>query len=100
MSDTLDALARDHGVAVGALDFLFIDHDKAVYLTDLQSIVGRGWLHPGSIVVADNVLVPGAPKYRAFMREAQGKTWNTIEHKTHAEYTSIPDLVLESQYLG
>ena len=97
---TLDTLARDHGVTPGALDFLFIDHDKAVYLPDLQRIVERGWLHRGSIVVADNILVPGAPKYRAFMRAQQGLAWNTVEHKTHAEYTSVPDLVLESEYLG
>jgi len=97
---TLDALARDHGLAAGTLDLLFIDHDKAVYLSDLVRIVDRGWLHPGSIVVADNVLVPGAPKYRAYMREQQGTLWNTVEHKTHAEYTALPDLVLESEFLG
>jgi len=97
---TLDALARDHGLAPGGLDFLFIDHDKAAYLPDLGHIVDRGWLHRGSIVIADNILIPGAPKYRAFMREQQGTTWNTVEHKTHAEYTAVPDLVLESEYLG
>ena len=97
---TLDALARDHGLAAGTLDLLFIDHDKAVYLSDLVRIVDRGWLHPGSVVVADNVLVPGAPKYRAYMRRNQGGEWNTVEHKTHAEYTALPDLVLESEFLG
>ena len=49
----------------GKLDLLFIDHDKAAYLPDLQSILDRGWLHSGSIVVADNIGIPGAPKYRA-----------------------------------
>jgi catechol O-methyltransferase len=45
--------------------------------------------------------MPGAPKYRAYMQEQQGKKWNTVEHKTHAEYqTLIADLVLESDYLG
>jgi catechol O-methyltransferase len=35
------------------------------------------------------------------MREQQGTLWNTAEHKTHVEYqTLIPDLVLESEYLG
>ena len=29
---TLDALANEHGFAAGALDFLFIDHDKDAYL--------------------------------------------------------------------
>jgi catechol O-methyltransferase len=98
---TLDVLANEHGFAPGALDFLFLDHDKDAYLSDLQSILDRGWLHPGSIVVADNVKVPGAPKYRQYMRRQQGKLWNTAEHKTHVEYqTLITDLVLESEYLG
>ncbi|MCV7193844.1 O-methyltransferase [Mycolicibacterium brumae] len=98
---TLRALADDHGFAEGALDFVFLDHDKAAYLSDLAELTDRGWLHPGSIVVADNVLLPGAPKYRSFMRAEQGKHWDTVEHKTHAEYqTLLPDLVLESRFLG
>ena len=98
---TLSALADEHGFGQGQLDFVFLDHDKDAYVSDLHSIVQRGWLHPGSIVVADNVKFPGAPKYRAYMREQQGKMWKTVEHKTHAEYqTLFTDLVLESQYLG
>ncbi len=52
-------------------------------------------------MVADNVKIPGAPLYRAAMREQQGRTWETLEHKTHGEYGSVfPDLVLESEYLA
>jgi catechol O-methyltransferase len=98
---TLDALANDHGFGAATLDLLFIDHDKSAYLSDLQHILGRGWLHPGSIAVADNVRIPGAPEYREYMREQQGKLWTTVEHKTHLEYqTLLADLVLESDYLG
>jgi len=98
---TLDRLQTTHGFAPGTLDFLFIDHDKNAYLADLQAIVGRSWLRKGSVVVADNVGFPGAPDYRAFMREQQGRTWTTVEHRTHVEYqTLMPDLVLESDYLG
>ena len=98
---TLEALAGQHGFTAGSLDFLFLDHDKSAYVTDLQSILDRGWLHPRAIVVADNVKMPGAPKYREYMRRQEGTLWRTIEHKTHAEYqTLIPDLVLESEYLG
>jgi len=51
--------------------------------------------------VADNIKVSGAQKYRASMRQQQGKLWQTIEHKAHVEYQSlISDLVLESEYLG
>jgi catechol O-methyltransferase len=98
---TLDALANDHGLSYGAVDFIFIDHDKTAYLSDLQHILARGWLHPGSIVMADNVKIPGAPDYRAYMREQQDKQWRSIEHRTHGEYQALmPDIVLESEYLG
>jgi catechol O-methyltransferase len=98
---TLTKLADQHGFADGKLDLMFIDHDKDAYLPDLQSVLETGWLHPGSVVVADNVLVPGSPKYRAYMREHEGALWHTVEHKTHVEYQSLlPDLVLESDYLG
>ena len=41
---TLEVLHTDHGFAAGALDLLFIDHDKNAYLTDLLSITERGLL--------------------------------------------------------
>jgi catechol O-methyltransferase len=51
-------------------------------------------------VVADNVRIPGAPKYREYMRQQQGKQFETIEHNTHGEYqTVVRDLVLESVLL-
>ena len=98
---TLDSLTAEHGISEGSVDFLFIDHDKAVYLADLLSIVARGWLHPGSIVLADNMGLPGSPKYLAHMREQQGRQWHTDEHRTHVEYqTMAPDLMLESEFLA
>jgi catechol O-methyltransferase len=98
---TLERLTNEHGFGPGALDFVFVDHDKAAYLPDLERIVERGWLHAGSVVVADNVRLPGAPDYRAYMKQQEGKAWRTIEHSTHVEYQSLlKDLVLESEYLG
>ena len=98
---TIARLEAEHGFTPGSLDFVFVDHDKAAYLPDLERILARGWLHAGSLVVADNVKVPGAPKYRAYMQQHEGSTWRTVEHDTHVEYqTLIKDLVLESEYLG
>ena len=97
---TLDALASEHGFGAGTLDLLFIDHDKAAYLADLQSILDRGWLHRGSIVVADNILIPGVAEVPRVHEGAAGQAVDTVEHKTHGEYqTLVPDLVLESEYL-
>ncbi len=98
---TIERLRTEHGFGDGAVDFVFVDHDKAAYLPDLERILAERWLHPGSIVVADNVKFPGAPEYRAYLEAEEGKSWRTLEHDTHVEYQSLlKDLVLESEYLG
>ncbi len=98
---TLDRLTREHGFGPGALDLVFLDHDKEAYLSDLELILERGWLHRGSVVVADNVKFPGAPAYRAYMQAQEGKLWRTVEHAAPIEYQSmIQDLVLVSEYLA
>ena len=85
----------------GSIDLVFVDHDKSAYLPDLQRILEQGWLRKGALVVADNIKFPGAPEYRAYMAENEGKRWRTIEHEAHVEYQSvIKDLVLVSEYLA
>jgi catechol O-methyltransferase len=99
--ETIARLESEHGFGDGSLDFVFIDHDKSVYLSDLGRILEQGWLHAGSTVVADNIRTPGAPDYRELMQTEEGRTWRTIEHETHLEYqTLLKDLMLESEYLG
>ena len=98
---TVEALEGEHGFAAGALDFVFIDHAKDLYVSDLKLILERGWLHPGSVVVADNIKLPGVPEYRDYMTDNEGGLWQTTAHETHAEYqTLLKDLVLESEYRG
>jgi catechol O-methyltransferase len=98
---TVEALERQHGFGPGAIDAVFLDHAKDAYLPDLQRILDRSWLRAGAVVVADNVKVPGAPEYRRHMREQEGRTWRTVEHRAHVEYQRLlKDLVLESVYLG
>jgi catechol O-methyltransferase len=98
---TIERLRSEFGFTDEAVDFVFVDHDKSAYLPDLERIAAQRWLHTGSLVVADNVKFPGAPQYRAYLQEAEGSTWRTIEHDTHVEYQSLlKDLVLESEYLG
>ncbi|WP_216893955.1 O-methyltransferase [Nocardia alni] len=98
---TLTALRDKHEFTSGSLDFAFLDHVKQEYLPDLHRILNQDWLHPGSVVVADNVKYPGAPEYRAFMHHHEGAGWHTREHRTHAEYQKVlKDLVLESIYGG
>ncbi len=96
---TVEALRTTHGLRPGSIDLVFVDHDKGAYLPDLQLILREGWLRPGALVVADNVKVPGAPEYHAYMTQNEGGLWCTVEHHTHVEYQSvIKDLVLVSEY--
>jgi catechol O-methyltransferase len=98
---TIERLRTEHDFGDEAVDFVFVDHEKSVYLPDLERILAERWLHRGSIVVADNVRFPGAPQYRAYMQAQEDRSWRTIEHTTHVEYQSLlKDLVLESEYLG
>ncbi|KAH7460737.1 Catechol O-methyltransferase [Phytophthora ramorum] len=51
------------------VDIYFIDHDKSLYVPDATKILASGTLHPGSLLIADNVLIPGAPEYLAYVDE-------------------------------
>ncbi|HEY6475415.1 MAG TPA: class I SAM-dependent methyltransferase [Polyangia bacterium] len=94
---TLASLRDTHGFTAGSLDFVFIDHAKDQYLPDLLRILEAGWLHPESVVVADNIRFPGAPAYRRYMDAEEGKRWRTVRHKAHAEYQGrVRDEVWES----
>lgn len=98
---TLRRLINEHGFAPAALDFVFIDHAKDRYVPDLLQILEQGWLHAGSVVVADNIESPGAPEYLDYMRKHEGLDWQTTQHRTHLEYHQrVPDVILESTYLG
>jgi len=97
---TLEALKAQHGLA-GNVDVVFIDHDKEAYVPDVERILAAGFLHPGSVLVADNVGFPGAPAYRSFMEGHEGKRFRSESHRTHAEYqTLIPDVVMVSTFIG
>lgn len=98
---TVEHLRSVIGLGAGQLDAVFLDHAKEHYLADLHTLEDSGWLHPGSVVVADNVGFPGAPDYKAYMEEQEGRRYRTVKHETHVEYQSlIKDLVLESTFLG
>lgn len=97
---TVATLREQHGLRALSLDFVFIDHAKEAYLPDLELVLRERWLRPGAVIVADNVKLPGAPAYHAFMRANEGKLFRTREHSTHVEYQSLlRDIVLESEFI-
>lgn len=91
----------DHGKdklkALGSIDLLFIDHWKDVYLRDFKIIESLGILHKGSLIVADNIIYPGAPDYLQHFKNE--KTYDTTMYHSYVEYSSTPDAVLVSTKL-
>eukprot|EP00434_Breviolum_minutum_P024356 symbB.v1.2.021509.t1/scaffold1858.1/size98333/2 len=71
----------------------FIDHVKHLYLSDLKLALEMDLLAKNCVVVADNVLFPGAPDYKEYMSSGEGsKLFETKIHRQHVEYwPSNPD---------
>uniref|UniRef100_A0A8C5GA28 catechol O-methyltransferase n=1 Tax=Gouania willdenowi TaxID=441366 RepID=A0A8C5GA28_GOUWI len=81
------------------LDFVFMDHWKKCYLPDLQMLEGSGLLGKGSMVLADNVLFPGAPKFLRYLRKCGLYEWKI--HRATLEYSKgIRDGMAELVYQG
>jgi len=70
----------------------FIDHEKTVYLSDAKLILGSGTLVPGSVLAADNVVIPGAPDYLEFIENHP--QFSTVRHTVRfgPENKLIPDI--------
>lgn len=81
------------------IDVMFIDHVKGLYLSDLKLALDLGLFQKGSVIVADNVLFPGAPDYKAFVLE--DPRFDTVVHDTLLEYSkTAKDEVLVSHFKG
>lgn len=51
---------------------LFLDHVEDLYVADFKVCEELGLLKEGALVVGDNVVRPGAPEYRKYVREHPG----------------------------
>ena len=57
---------------VKGVDMLFLDHSEDLYVSDFRVCVELGLLGKGAVIAADNVVRPGAPEYREFIRTFDG----------------------------
>ncbi|KAF7316438.1 Catechol O-methyltransferase [Mycena indigotica] len=64
--DSVKQLAQEN--KLDHIDMLFIDHMAENYHTDFQICESLNLFKSGSQIVADNILVPGAPKYAEYVR--------------------------------
>jgi catechol O-methyltransferase len=58
---------RSQTESVPRIDFLFIDHEKAAYLSDFQQLQSNHFIQEGTYVAADNVLFHGIDDYRSYI---------------------------------
>ncbi|KAJ5757362.1 uncharacterized protein N7511_006056 [Penicillium nucicola] len=59
---------------IGLVSMVFVDHWKDVYLSDLRLLEGLGAVGVGSMVIADNIIFPGAPEYMEWVQAScEGK---------------------------
>lgn len=94
--DWIPQLKEHFGVET--FDFVFLDHWKESYLHDLHLLEECSLLHHGSVLLADNVLCPGAPDYLQYVRNSPAYTSTYLP--AHLEYTQAPDGLEKSHYLG
>ncbi|KAG7397612.1 hypothetical protein PHYBOEH_000433 [Phytophthora boehmeriae] len=87
------AFSEQHEALRGkTVDMYFIDHDKSAYLNDLKLILASGTLRPGSVIAADNVVMPGAPDYLKFIEDSPQFTEKRHTVLIKRENIRIPDL--------
>ena len=53
---------------IDSFDLIFIDHGKDFYLRDFKLLENAGLIRSGTTIVADNVIIPGAPEYIEYVR--------------------------------
>ncbi|KAJ7983795.1 hypothetical protein DPEC_G00371260 [Dallia pectoralis] len=95
--EVIPKLRSEYGLE--RLDLVFMDHWKKCYRNDLQALEGSGLLGKGSVVLADNVLFPGAPNFLKHVRKSGLYEWKI--HRATLEYSKgIRDGMAELVYQG
>ncbi|XP_067881207.1 catechol O-methyltransferase A-like isoform X2 [Heterodontus francisci] len=83
---------------VGKLDFVFLDHWKESYTRDTKLLETCDLLRKGTVLLADNVICPGAPDYLEYVRH--NPRYRSEYRPAHLEYTRVDDGLEKSVFLG
>jgi len=96
VEEKLGTLKAKYGVE--KVDMIFIDHWKIFYLPDIKRVEAAKLLRKGTVVVADNIITPGAPDYLKYVQTSPN--YETTVHNTTLEYSHFPDAVAVSLWVG
>jgi catechol O-methyltransferase len=69
---------------IDSFDLIFIDHFKDIYLRDFKMLEDVGLIKSGTMIVADNVIKPGAPDYLEYVRN--NPNYTTTFYEEYLEY--------------
>ncbi|XP_043385789.1 catechol O-methyltransferase isoform X6 [Chelonia mydas] len=83
---------------VDTLDFVFLDHWKDRYLPDTILLLEHGLLRKGSVILADNVVCPGAPDFIKYIRN--NNSFECTNYPSHVEYMKAKDAMEKAVFLG
>ncbi|CAF1296473.1 unnamed protein product [Adineta steineri] len=69
---------------VDSFDLIFIDHSKDLYLRDFKMLEDAGLIKSGTMIIADNVIYPGAPDYLEYVQN--NPNYSTTFRESTREY--------------
>eukprot|EP01055_Gregarina_sp_Pseudo9_P002087 Gregarina_sp_Pseudo_9__2086@NODE_2450_length_991_cov_130_554622_g2253_i0_p1_GENE_NODE_2450_length_991_cov_130_554622_g2253_i0NODE_2450_length_991_cov_130_554622_g2253_i0_p1_ORF_typecomplete_len237_score20_14Methyltransf_3/PF01596_17/1_2e31Methyltransf_24/PF13578_6/1_7e13Cons_hypoth95/PF03602_15/1_1e06PCMT/PF01135_19/0_02Methyltransf_31/PF13847_6/0_024MTS/PF05175_14/0_05Sir1/PF11603_8/0_2_NODE_2450_length_991_cov_130_554622_g2253_i0232942 len=73
-------------------DIIFIDHHKDQYLKDFKILEDLHLIGPDTLIIADNVITPGAPDYLEYVRSNEKRYQNEfISAELHMHNRTMPD---------
>lgn len=83
---------------VDTLDMIFLDHWKDRYLPDTLLLEKCGLLRKGTVLLADNVIVPGTPDFLAYVRGSS--SFECTHYSSYLEYMKVVDGLEKAIYQG
>lgn len=91
LTDQLRAAMKEKNLQQKKIQFLFVDHAKELYLSDVQQLEATGLIQAGTAVAADNVVFFELHEYRQHMASLQASgivTTKLISDNVFLEYVS------------
>lgn len=76
---------------VKPVDFIFIDHEKSLYVPDFRVLESVGLIGENTTIVADNIIYPGAPEYHQYVN---------LNNSERESYNNTHENVSGSQFKG
>ncbi|XP_030075290.1 catechol O-methyltransferase [Microcaecilia unicolor] len=83
---------------VNTFDFIFIDHWSDRYTPDTKLLEECGLLKQGSVLLADNVIYPGAPDFLQYVRNCS--RYECTNYPSHLEYMDKEDALEKAVFKG